>query len=242
MGLIYSPKIVTDGLVLCLDAGSPKSYAGSGTTWTDRSGNGNHGTLVNGPSFSSANRGSIVFDGTNDYVSLPNNGIRNLLSTDCTIMVTFSYATLASLVYPTLIGCMNYSGQWAGWRLVFTASNRTLTFINGSASNGSNQSGMEFNYTFPDNINEFTHIACTWKVATGSKDAFINGTLTNSVSSSTYGFGASASLTPMIGSTSNGYADNFFKGRVASVNLYNRVLSPAEILQNYNATKSRFGL
>lgn len=58
-----------NGLVLCLDAGNTKSYPGSGTTWTDLSGRGNTGTLTNGPTYSSANGGSIVFDGTNDYVS-----------------------------------------------------------------------------------------------------------------------------------------------------------------------------
>ena len=64
----YGPRIVTDGLVLCLDAGNSKSYPGSGTAWNDLSRNGNNGTL-NGPTFNSADRGSIVFDGTNDYVS-----------------------------------------------------------------------------------------------------------------------------------------------------------------------------
>ena len=69
MALSHSPKIVTDGLVLCLDAGDGKSYGGSGTTWTDRSVNSNNGTLTNGPTFDSSNGGSIVFDGSNDYTS-----------------------------------------------------------------------------------------------------------------------------------------------------------------------------
>jgi len=70
MAVGYNPRIVTDGLVLALDAGNTKSYPGSGTTWTDLSGNGNTGTLTNGPTFDSANGGSIVFDGTNDYVQV----------------------------------------------------------------------------------------------------------------------------------------------------------------------------
>jgi len=68
--LAHSPRIITDGLVLCLDAGNPKSYPGSGTTWTDLSGNGNNGTLTNGPTYNSGNLGSLVFDGVNDYVNL----------------------------------------------------------------------------------------------------------------------------------------------------------------------------
>ena len=65
---VYQP-IVTDGLVICLDAANTKSYPGSGTTWTDTIG-GNVGTLTNGPTFNSANAGYIAFDGTDDYLSL----------------------------------------------------------------------------------------------------------------------------------------------------------------------------
>ena len=63
-----SKQIVRSGLVLHLDAARPASYPGSGTTWTDLSGQGNNGTLTNGPTYSSANGGSIVLDGTNDDV------------------------------------------------------------------------------------------------------------------------------------------------------------------------------
>ena len=69
MSLNHSPKIVTNGLVLCLDAADKKSYPGTGTTWFDRSGNGNNGILVNSPTFNSGNGGSIVFVGHNDYVN-----------------------------------------------------------------------------------------------------------------------------------------------------------------------------
>lgn len=68
MGINHQGPIVTDGLVLCLDAANPKSYPGSGTAWMDLSGNGNNGTLTNGPTYNSGNKGSIVFDGVNDYV------------------------------------------------------------------------------------------------------------------------------------------------------------------------------
>ena len=74
MSLYHSPQISLNGLVLCLDAANPKSYPGSGTTWTDLSGNGNNGTLVNGVGYSSDNLGSLVFDGANDYVNAGNLG------------------------------------------------------------------------------------------------------------------------------------------------------------------------
>ena len=66
--MYYGPRIVSNGLVLCLDAANKRSYPGTGTTWTDLSGNSNNGTLTNGPTFSAGNMGSILFDGTNDYV------------------------------------------------------------------------------------------------------------------------------------------------------------------------------
>jgi uncharacterized delta-60 repeat protein len=73
MALSHSPQISLNGLVLCLDAANSKSYPGSGTTWTDLSGNGNNGTLTNGPTFDSDNLGSLVFDGVDDYSELTSN-------------------------------------------------------------------------------------------------------------------------------------------------------------------------
>ena len=84
MATKYSPKIITNGLVLSLDAANNKSYPRSGTTWSDLSGNSNTGTLTNGPTFSSANGGSIVFDGVDDYISGTNNSSLQLLN-DLTI-------------------------------------------------------------------------------------------------------------------------------------------------------------
>lgn len=71
MGLAHSPRIITDGLVLCLDAANKKSYTGSGTTWTDLSGNGNHSTLVNGVAYNAENGGYLSFDGVDDYTTIP---------------------------------------------------------------------------------------------------------------------------------------------------------------------------
>mgnify|MGYP006213918775 FL=1 len=69
MATLYNPNIVTDGLVLCLDAANKRSYIGSGTAWDDLAG-GNNGTLTNGPTFDAGNGGSVVFDGANDYINL----------------------------------------------------------------------------------------------------------------------------------------------------------------------------
>ena len=73
MAIFYNPRTITDGLVLALDAANTKSYPGSGTTWTDLSGNGNNGTLTNGPTYNSSNLGSLSFDGIDDYSTLTSN-------------------------------------------------------------------------------------------------------------------------------------------------------------------------
>ena len=64
--------IVTSGLILNLDAGNASSYPGTGTTWTDLSGNNRNGTLINGVGYTSANGGALTFDGVNDYISISN--------------------------------------------------------------------------------------------------------------------------------------------------------------------------
>ena len=79
MAFNFSPKVVTDGLVLYLDAANPKSIVSGSTIWTDLSRGGNNGTLIGGPTFNSGNGGSIVFDGSNDYVSVSNNSVFNNL-------------------------------------------------------------------------------------------------------------------------------------------------------------------
>ena len=101
MGLAHSPRIVIDGLVLALDAGNTKSYSGSGTAWTDTVG-GNHGTLTNGPTFSSLNGGSIVFDGTNDYVQVSASSDLNFGTGNFTIEGWFNKG--ATTTYLTLLG------------------------------------------------------------------------------------------------------------------------------------------
>jgi hypothetical protein len=100
MGFFRGPNIVRDGLVLALDAASPRSYPGSGTTWYDLSGNGNNGTLVN----STFSNNVIQFDGTNDYVSVGNVGSNSIKTVICwfsmnnvnTNMALFGFGTAAS--------------------------------------------------------------------------------------------------------------------------------------------------
>jgi len=103
MSVIYTnpysliPPIVANGLVFNVDAGDSTSYPGTGTTWTDLSGNGNNGTLINGgPAFNSADGGNLIFDGVNDYVSFGN--IMPSTYTKCIFFKIFDFPTVNNLI------------------------------------------------------------------------------------------------------------------------------------------------
>ena len=213
MGLSHSPRIVTDGLVFCVDAGDKMSYPGAGTTWTDLSKNRNNGTLTNGPTFNSANGGSIVFDGSNDY---------NLLSSDINLGTQASINVWLQCSNDAVIaGGTNYGD---GGYLLASSAGTFYMSANGSYGN--------FNYS----INNTTN---TWKNLSVSRNAssaslYVNGVFYSSISiSSTNGMRFRA-----IGAYDNGtYPMN---GQIALMQVYNRALSAAEIKQNYNATRGRF--
>jgi hypothetical protein len=240
MAVKGGPNTVTFGLVLELDAGNIKSYPTTGTTWFDKSGNRNNGILTNGPTFKTGSLGSIVFDGVNDYVEIPGTQFQNLLSTDCTISLFLGFENKSGLTFPTIIGSMTFDNPWRGWRIVAYNVSNILWFVNASGVDGASQDDLEFNYTLPNNINTLTHLTATWIASTREKKTYVNGVLTNS-SISTRAFSAN-STNMQIGRASEGFGNNYLRGKIPSVQIYNRALTPAEVLQNYNATKGRFNL
>ena len=88
------PDINENGLVLHLDAANNKSYPGSGTTWTDLSGNDNNGTLTNGPTFNASNMGSIALDGTNDYIY--RSSLSNFNSSTYTVLLWAKFNSMST--------------------------------------------------------------------------------------------------------------------------------------------------
>ena len=232
MAIFYNPRIVTDGLVLALDAANTKSYPGSGTTWTDLSGRGNTGTLVNGPTYSSANSGSIVFDGADDYVLVNSNASIPYGSTARTVSIWFYTNTTT----------------WA--------DNVNNLFYYGAGSNGSSF-GIDFS-TYPsmevwtyggagrDLTFSTTYSQVGWKNITvtynGSTTILIyeNGTFTQTLTLT------SACNTPSsgvyIGAVNPSILTAYYDGNIANTQIYNRALSAAEISQNFNALRGRYGI
>ena len=234
MAFHYSPKIVTDGLVLCLDAGNTKSYIGSGT-WSDISRGGNNGTLVNGPTFSSLNGGSIVFDGIDDYI---NQSIKSgVFTTEATLTIFLKL----SLATPLL------SSQTGIERLSFNAGKEASHYpwVDGLAYLGTFQSGA----TRIDSIslsttiarNNWHSITITSSPGAGNWKFYQNGSLIKTAIGSSTVFFSSDSIYNL-GRSQGSSAIYSMNGSISQTLLYNRALTATEILQNYNATKTRFGL
>jgi|9_EtaG_2_1085328.scaffolds.fasta_scaffold07313_5 hypothetical protein len=101
MGAYAGPNVIEDGLVFAIDAGNTKSYPGSGTTWSDISGQGNNGTLTNGPTYSSADGGYFTFDGTDDYVQFTSTSVQTICFWG---RLSSGFPDLAALVAKTASG------------------------------------------------------------------------------------------------------------------------------------------
>ena len=225
-----APNIVTDGLVLYLDAANTKSYPGSGTVWTDIAA-GNNGTLTNGPTFNSANGGSIVFDGVDDYVDCGNNAI-----TKPTGNMTINYwfkGVSSTLNFATGVGAGGFSGQ-RGYILGPNTGTQLAFFI---ASNSTNVVSATYNVTI--NPSTWYYLSGVFSASNYLK-IFLNGfevaSTTASVPASQF---TENGLSLKIGARGDAY---YFTGNISQFSMYHRALSSTEILQNYNSTKTRFGL
>ena len=219
------PKIVTDGLVLCLDAAIGKSYPGSGTSWTDLSGNGNNGTLVNGPTFSSANGGSIVLDGVNDYIS--------------TTSISISTFTYEGWLYNNLTGgSTNYgyffSGSDGRGLAVSEGGNAGIGLVAGSLYYYNGAAPISLGINIPSNT--WTNICCIGNSTNNTVQIYKNSIYGTSTSVTN-----SQSVITAFGIYKYGNS-HYWDGGFSIKRLYNRALSADEILQNYKATKGRFGL
>lgn len=228
-GIIDSgQKIVTNGLVLHLDAAQLRSYPGSGTTWTDLSGNGNNGTLTNGPTFDSNNGGSIVFDGANDYVQV-------------TGSITVSTATLIVWLYRN-----GTQGNFDG--ILFSRSSNVTGMgfgdVNFSSVNNIQYTwnGAANTYQWKSNLipPDLAWSMCVISVAASSATAYLcqNSGITSATNNVSHG----SSTLDVINIGRDSFSTRYISGRIGQSLIYNRALSATEVEQNFNATKSRFGL
>lgn len=231
--LVHNPRIVTSGLVLALDAGDVNSYAGSGTTWYDVSGNSNNGALTNGPLFNTSNIGLINFDGVNDYIDLLS-PTSLVLNSGGTIAAWCKWDSYNGSSWSNTIMGKGDSGWAAHHYILFKASGTNKLLF--SVSDGTNYLNGSGPYTRDIPLNTWFYVVATWDTA--SKKIYYNSNLEQSVSSTIMPINSTSSVS--IGRTgTNGY---YLDGSISSLQVYNRALSASEIEQNYQAQKSRFGL
>ena len=223
----YGPRIVTDGLVLCLDAADKKSYPGSGTTWYDRSGNGNNGILTNGPTFDSGNGGSIVFDGADDYATIPSPQLVGKSVITIEMFTNWRSKNGGMFLGFTLYDVFTYGGH-----LGYNNGNGNLIGISSTTVTNLSLKGNFHNYVFI--MKDGGYNLSDNKIYIDGEDM---GALTPQLSSDgpCRNFTNSFRLCSWNNGGFNG--DNV----ISNVKVYDRELSTSEIQQNYNATKNRFG-
>jgi hypothetical protein len=229
--LVEPLSIITENLVLNLDAGNPISYPGTGTTWTDLTTNGNNGTLINGPTFNSANGGSIVFDGTNDYVDFGN--ILNYTTEN----FTFSYWVYFNSLTTNQVG--------QGPIIIYKGTFQTNGYYDQISSTGgivfvTNQSGVnQGTLTNSGVIAPGNWYNIAYSRNGSSVRIYLNG---NDITQT-----AGTHINPLPSGNNfrlSNYSNGFIYSniRLAEFINYNRALTPTEVLQNFNVTKGRYGL
>jgi hypothetical protein len=213
MGINYNPRIVTDGLTNYFDAGNTKSYPGSGTTWYNLIPGGVNGTLTNGPTYSSANGGVIALDGVNDYISIP----INLSTSTYTVMGTARYVVVGGRIFSALSN---------NWLMGHWSSSTENYYAEGWVSSVGAGTG---------NTN-WRIYAATGNYSGDSWSMYVNGQLNvspnNGGSAGPNGFA--------IGSYAG--SGEFSNSQISNLLIYNRVLSAAEVSQNFNALRGRFSI
>ena len=239
-GQVGYRDIITNGLVLYLDAANYKSYPGSGTAWNDLSQYNSNGTLTNGPTFNSDSAGGIVFDGTNDYI-LGNSSL-NAITTDMTLIVFAKVPNFSNRV-PLFTKYQSSAPQGFALEVGTVSSLWTKSMRFFAANNGATYS-VDYRGTVQLTDNNIYMFTVQYKTANSIKmyynlteitanHANANWTAVTNWNSGTYPYYIGAYL-PSLGVYGN--------STIYTTMVYNRILTFAELTQNYNSTKARFGL
>jgi len=219
MAFANGSRIVTDGLVLALDASDRNSFVSGSTIWNDLSGNGNNGTLVNGPTFDSGSGGSIVFNGSTQYGPIGTTG--------------FPFGTS-----PGTLSAWANTNTTSGFRWIFSYGNANTSQ---SRFLGIGNSVYYFG-GYGNDITYASLVSNVWFNMVGVYDGtnasmYINGVLVVGPTAKSWN---TIPGNAQIGRQVNN--NEYWSGIIGQISIYNRVLSSQEVLQNYNASKSRFNL
>lgn len=232
MARVHSPRIITNGLIVMIDPSNPKCFPGSGTALNDLSGNFNSASLEGGVTFNSGNGGCFVFDGTNDHI-------------------LFSKAHAAGVNELTILMYVNPDTVTATMTMFDEGGNTWFQYVlrqdawyTRDTSTGTQ--GARNNDIFPSSGNPFSagvwkHVALVYSVAGAFKRYYVNGSLigssTTSVDTTTTG-----ERVPNVSKFGFPTDGTYFDGKLGSIAIYNRALTPAEVLNSFNTTRTRFNI
>jgi hypothetical protein len=217
-----------NGLVLCLDAANTKSYPGSGTTWTDMSGNSITGTLTNGPTYNSSNGGSIVFDGTNDYATISFNSVFNVTSNPFTVIV-WNKKNTSSNGYNGLITADTTSDNI--WKIYKDIGETYYKCRTGNTI-----------LVFPNYVIGQWHMYAFTKSGSTLINYFDGNLVSSNLSANDP---SSFSNNLALGSyrLNDAQSGNYLMDQnFSAISFYNRALTASEVSQNFNALRGRYGI
>jgi len=234
MAIVYNTSVVRDGLVLHLDAANVKSYPGTGTVWSDLSGNANNGTLINGVGYNSANGGSMVFDGVNDEVQIVASASLNIIS-EITLCGWIRFLSNPSTSgNPNIIDKWNWPENQRSWFLGTEGGQLSARLsIDGTYNNSA---GI---FAGAPALNVWMYLCMTFK--NRILNYYQNGILTQTASSISDPTFNNPNTSVLIG-RAVGTGARWLNGNIPQVQIYNRALTAQEISQNFESTRGRYGI
>jgi len=231
LSIAYNSSIVTSGLVLCLDAGNPRSYAGSGTSWYDVSSSSTIATLTNSPTYTGGVSGYFTFNGTNNTASIPYT----------TLLDPTPGITLECWVYPTSITSSTYQELFrkenGSARQLFSFQDTGTILSFGTQTTGNGYHELDVSISSGNYVNQWVQLVASY--TSGSKVIYRNGVEIGSTTSIT-GSLVQGNATYYVGSASG--ASEWFIGRYAICRMYDSGLTSTQVLQNFNALRGRYGI
>lgn len=222
--MFHGPTIVTSGLTMMLDAANTKSYPGSGTAWSDLSRNGNNATLLNSPTYSTANSGYLVFDGTTQYATVTSNLSISAFSIICWIYSAGNQQNFTGI-------CLNRNGA-------------NLYGIGCSYGGATNQLGYSW-ATDGATYNWASGLIIAngqWNMVAISSTTTSATLYLNLVSATQSHTESSFTLTGFQIANDSAAGGRLFNGNISTAQFYNRALGSSEVQQNFNAYRGRYGI
>tara|TARA_R100000734_G_C3280437_1_gene74190 strand:- start:94 stop:825 length:732 start_codon:yes stop_codon:yes gene_type:complete len=243
MGAFAGPNLIEDGLVLALDAGNAKSYPGSGTTWTDLSGQDNNGTLVNGPTYSSGNGGSIVFDGTNDRIDSYDDADVFVDDNSLTVSIFVNIDEPTKTGKGGLVSSQRFQSESDAGGYGLCIYNGTQLCVNLTKDISGTQTTYQAVCTFTYVRQQFKYYSFTYDNSSKTVTTYMDGVQQATSTSSNYAWTVNTvNRKTHIGRNHQGGWGNYYNMKMGAVHIHNRALTAAEVEQNYNALKGRYGI